>query len=251
MIEIPVLPERPPRLRHSFSRIDQFSSNCELQYMLDALFGSWEDTPATLRGSHVHSALEQAALQVLDGATWLQAMQAAPDLVPEDKRYLEDEELEGYLARALPVVRLWTPISTEGWFDDCGGLPICGRIDGVYKDEDGEFVLDFKTTGRPDRIKDAWQAKRGMQLAIYCLATGLRRAKYLWFLPAGDAVLTEVEFTEQELARKLYWLEKQIDIIEHRWSNGGWALSRPDNGLCSKSWCKYFGDCIGSVDKTE
>jgi RecB family exonuclease len=268
--------------RHSFSRLDTFANVCQRRHAYDALLKDWVDTPASLRGNHVHDALETMAKHMIAGQTAVEAAEYVAEHPPPG--YLKEEALAGYLQRAVPVFEHITPIpgGTEAWFDEAGGLDICGKIDlqsattPVFDNYGlpthsvpGLCVLDHKTTASPARIKDKWEAKKSLQLKIYCLATGARNAGFLWYLPSGPVKGTMVHFEEDDLAIAKLWLRHTTEVVQSRWAeakrNGskmyghsdelvegydlsGFSLAAPGHGLCNAKFCEHWDRCLGKKD---
>jgi hypothetical protein len=273
----------------SFTRIDTFS-RCPRQYVHDVLSGPTPSNKAMERGTHLHNSLEAAANLWLERPEWAwdvclnRIMDAPPEGV------LSQPEIESYLDRALPVVKDLIPVvgGVEAWFDDVGpacglpSLPIRGKIDLIsetslktseqsrpYDVCDGPAVIDYKTISGERRIKNSWEAKRSMQLKIYCLATGLDRAGFIYFPPKSEARATFVHFSEDDLAVAHKWLTLQLEAMLACWKRftrdplaqfghqleddeladgdwTAWPLSHPDNILCSPKWCEHYSNCIGA-----
>jgi len=272
----------PNPKKHSFSRMNTFADICERRHAFDALIpGDW-DTPAIKRGNHVHDSLEQMANLMVAGESARDAAEYLAENPPEG--YLKQKVLAGYLERAVPVFELLDPIKggVEAWFDDVEGLPIIGKIDlqsmtiPVFDDHgrpshaiSGHCVIDHKTTASPARIKTKWDAKKSLQLQIYCLATGARTAGFLWYLPTGEVRGTMVDFSEDELAKAKLWLHHTTNVIQSRWqeaktlgaSGGGpgphlsgydlspFSLAAPGHGLCNEKFCDHWEQCLGKAQK--
>lgn len=270
--------------RHSFSALNEFSDVCERRYAYNALIGEFRSSPEMERGTHVHAALEAVARRMTaeDGQTPLDAagaVAAVKDAPPVG--VLAPEALTGYLDRALPVFEHLHPMMgrVEEWFRDAGGFEVVGKIDLVSKwaptaDGDGKLlghtenlcVIDYKTTGSSFFIPTPLQAQRSLQLRLYCLATGARRAGYVYFLPSGPPILRVATFSEQDLVLTRRWLSGTIRVIEHRWKTAAemvregpgqlisgpkgdfdvsvFALARPGHPFCGEK-CEHWTRCIG------
>jgi hypothetical protein len=246
------------------------------------------------RGTHVHNSLEKVAklwLLSRPGPTpeerhkaWADAFEQVRGAPLEG--IMETEELASYLDRAEVIMDGLIPINdcVEVWFNGIGqmfelpSLPICGKIDLVsevglattqqstkYGITPGPAVIDYKTIGGEHRIKGPIDAKRSMQLKIYCLATGAERAGFIYLLPTSRARATFVEFNIKELTIAHNWLSMQLANILSCWRRftgndsitwgdtlespdgdwDAWTLSSPDNFLCSPKWCDHYKQCIG------
>jgi hypothetical protein len=270
--------------RHSFSRLNTFAEICERRSAYDSLLKDWVDTPASKRGSHVHDALEQVAKRMVNGETAVEAAEYIAEHPPEG--FLKQPVLAGYLERAVVALEHITPIEgrVEQWFEEAAGLPIVGKIDLVSATTPvfdnyglpthsvpGLCVVDYKTTGSPARIKDKWEAKKSLQLKIYCLATGARNAGFLWFLPSGPVKGTFVHFEEDDLAIAKLWLRHTLEVVQSRWDVAarprmgdhaplttdhlvegydlsGFSLAAPGHGLCNAKFCEHWDRCLGKKD---
>jgi hypothetical protein len=273
----------------SFTRIDTFS-NCPRQYAEDVIAGPTPSTPAMERGSHLHNCLEVAAKKWLEldcpspGQAWAKALDLISSAPPEG--VLSQQEIESYLRRASDVVGPLIPVKggVEAWFDDVGVahglplLPIRGKIDlisetGLLTSEmarafdvvDGPAVIDYKTISGEHKIKTSWEARRSMQLKIYCLATGLKRAGFVYFPPKSECRAMFVEFSDEDLQTAHRWLTKTLDAMLECWRRffrcyvqwgetinsenrnwEAWPLAHPDWYLCSPKWCGHYDNCIGA-----
>lgn len=246
---IPTL-DPPEKLRHSFSRISTFDDICELRYALDAITPRSPSSEAQLRGTHVHDVAEKAAKEMLLGAAPAAALQTAAHFVEGP---LSEAELAPYLERLELFFHDRFPQrgSVEFWFRDFEWrgekaseilrMPWCGKID-LMTTED--VVCDYKTIGNWGRRKNEHEARKSLQLLVYCLSQGVRKASFVWLNPKFPLDVTTVEFTDAELEAGFYRLIRICQTIEHRWEHGGWAMN-PDSGLCSKKWCDHFAACQG------
>lgn len=245
---------------------------------MDALIdGDW-DSPAIHRGNHVHDMLENMALYMTKGMTAVEAAEAVHESDAFDG-YLKPPAAASYLERAIPVFELIKPKKggVEAWFKDAQKLPIIGKIDlqssttpvfgpnGLPVDSrEEDCVLDHKTIGNPARMKGAHEAKKSLQLRIYCLATGMNTGGFIYYLPSGPVRGVVVTFTDAELALTREWLRLQLDVIDSRWERakelsgsdttapdiGGYnlqpfSLAEPGHGLCSPKWCDHWAECLG------
>lgn len=268
----------------SFTRFDTFA-RCPRQYAEDVISGPTPSTVAMERGSHLHNAFEAAAKLRLAHPDWewdtcvTRIKEAPPEGV------LSQNELESYLSRALPILKGLTPVvgGVEAWFDAVGPacglppLPVRGKIDLIsatvwdcseqarpYAILKEAGVVDYKTISGERRIKTSWEARRSMQLRIYCLATGLRRAGFVYLPPKDEARAIFVEFTDELLEQAHRWIRITSDVMLSCWSRfagkevtwgdeiqpigdwTAWPLSHSDNMLCSAKWCKHFDNCLGA-----
>lgn len=251
MIEIPIL-TKPESLRNSFSRFDTFS-RCELCYALDAILPRTPSTPAQARGSHVHDLYEFLARRRLQGRIW--ADETLWEEVLEVEGPLSENARRVYVDKIRPWLSEQRIVSAEEWIrgirwgEERLAQTFAGKIDLVTETEDGEqTVWDYKTIGNSRKIKAKWEANRSLQLRIYCLATGARRAGFIYLQKTKPPVVVCVEFTDEELAATFTWLRTQEDVIEQRWREGGWALSSPESALCSAKWCPHWELCLGADD---
>jgi len=265
---------------HSFSRLNTFTSICERRHAFDALVPEKADSPALRRGTHVHDALENMAELIIAGETAVAAAEAVGDDPPEGS--LSRDVLRGYLDRAVPVFEHLAPLKggVEAWFRKIEGMPIVGKIDLQSKripifderglpvgSKPGLCVLDHKTTSSPARIQDGREARRSLQLRIYCLATEITTAGFLWFLPSGPVRGTLVEFTPEELETSRKWLQEELGVVDSRWAEAArkdgpgpqiegydlssFALAAPGHGLCSEKHCRHWFRCLGAPDTKE
>lgn len=264
--------------KHSFSRLNTFSDICERRSAFAALIsGDW-DTPPIKRGNHVHAALEHMATHMTGGLTAVQAAELVAGDPPEG--YLKAPVLASYLERAVPVFEQLTPMKgkVEEWFNHCGLLKIVGKIDLQSSrtplfdpngkpcgSTEGHCVLDHKTIGNPMRINSPHEAKRSLQLQIYCLATGARNAGFIYYLPGGAPVRgVVVSFDEAQLTLTESWLTTTLNVVDSRWveakrlsgcGNGApevagfnlqpFSLAAPGHGLCSAKYCDHWDICLG------
>ena len=270
----------PNPKNHSFSRISNFVEICERRHAFDALIKrSWNSAPIK-RGNHVHDMLEHVGILMSKGDSAVQACERIAEVCTEG--YLKPHVAAGYLERALPVFELLAPKvgGLETWFEDVAQLPIVGKIDMVSTQTpmfDGSgipthfveelCVIDHKTIGSPARMKGQFEAKKSLQLKIYCLATGARNACFLYYLPTGAVRGVSVKFTEADLELAKLWLAGTLAVIDSRWvaakelsgcGNGApevdgfnllpFALAdAPGSGLCSPKFCDFWDQCLGAT----
>lgn len=260
----------------SFSRLDTFAM-CPLRYAWDEICGSYPSTPAQLQGTQVHEFLQDAANGVIRGNAWSEGAFAYP-CGP-----LSLDMLEDYYARALPFLECFIPKDTEVWFSEAAGLPIRGKIDllsdttpltsemgtlvpGLIKEP---CVVDYKTIGNPNRTKTSAEVRRSLQLRIYCLATGIRRAGFVYLPPKTDVTGVFLCFSKEELEVTRRWLERTFEVIKAKWQRffrlsspvefgdefpdesvigadwSVWNLAHPDNFLCQEKYCVHWSKCLG------
>lgn len=265
--------------KHSFSRLNTFAEICERRSAFDALIpGDWSSTPIK-RGNHVHDALQEVAIHMTRGLTAVQAAEIVAQDPPEG--YLKQPVLASYLERAVPLFEQLTPMKgkVEEWFESARGLDICGKIDLQSSrtplfdgsglpcgSAEGHCVIDHKTIGNPARMKSSYEARKSLQLQIYCLATGARNAGFIYFLP-GSAPVRGVmaTFDEAQLALTQIWLTKTLDVVDSRWVEAKrlfgvemntdlevkgynlrpFSLAAPGHALCTAKFCDHWDICLG------
>lgn len=272
--------------RHSYSRISTFAEICERQHALDALKGQWRESLASRKGQQVHDAFERAAAlkrggRSADVAVSIVKGEAIPKGAP-----LDAKGLAGYLDRFEPILGALTPLAEEQWFRSLPNVaPIVGKIDLVSGsmpqfDEYGRFtgekepvrcVVDYKTTSNPRAMKSFEEARKSLQLQIYCLADGCRTAGFLYFLPSGDPRGVFVTFEDSELAHARRWLRDTIEVIDNRWKQAAaegsdaespvldkdgkpydvtpFALAKMGHPLCTAKHCDFYDECLGRKDE--
>lgn len=256
---------------HSFSRLNTFTE-CERKAAFDAL-SEWKDSPAMAQGTDVHNGLEMAVNFMIEGASAEDAIAQVKEDDPH-RILLERDARDDYLDRALPVLSVLRPTSAERWFRrDSRIAPARGKIDvessvtpvfGATGLPTGEVieepcVLDWKTTKSPRNIKSEWEARRALQLQMYCLEAGVQRASFVYLLPSPAPVRgVAVAFTDEQLDTCERWLREQMKVVDSRWEEAllddgrydlsGFALSSPANALCSAKWCPYWDKCLGRTE---
>ena len=243
--------------------MNQFTSLCERQYAWGCLEGKWVDSRASLIGKQVHAAFELL----------VQGMDLAALKTPGP---LPGKQLLSYLNRFAPIAQGLKPRpgGIEQWFEKLrDGTKFVGKIDlvsettplfnehGIFT---GEFlyepcVIDFKTTANPRKIPSLDEARKSLQTRIYSLATNVKRAGFIYFLPTAESLPRGIfpTFSEASLRLTERWLRDTLATIEQRWENydrpaqeGGegikeFSLARPDHPLCSEKWCPYWKRCLG------
>lgn len=243
---MPLHPLRPP----SISSAGTFSDICERQAFLDKIVAA-PSSEAMERGKCVHAAIE------------------------EHMRIRMGEEVErwtgpdpygaaGYVARLLEweEYKDLRPRAVELWFCQIPGRMgrpgfwWNGKIDLVSATTpglDGPCVLDWKTIIAERKIKSPWEAKKSLQLQVYCLVTGVRNAGFVYFTPSGPVKSTIVTFTEQELDKAWLWAYNHSLVIRSRWAaldddGGNWeevfSMAAPGHPLCSEKWCDHWDYCF-------
>jgi len=271
---------------HSFSRIDRHIK-CPRQHFYDNLYGKFVETPAQKKGSQVHDLYERAAVAMTahQGRTPLDARAALEcALVAQNHGPLNDKKLKDYADRMLPVFEHLHPMlgqngepRVEEWFREAAGMKLRGKIDLISKwtptwdnygrvsgHKENMCVIDYKTTSNPNSIKTAAQARKSPQLWIYCLATGVRNAGFIYIMPSGEPRGSFVTFTESEIARAARWLSGTIASIDRQWEAAEvsqetpdchdgvnldatiFSLAEPGHPLCSEKWCSFWDRCLGS-----
>jgi len=265
--------------KHSFSRISTFSEICERRGAFDSLIPREWDSAPIKRGNHVHDMLERMALLMIEGDTAVQAAEAVAESKLCTEGYLKPNVAANYLQRAVPVFEHLKPRKegVEAWFRDVSGLPIVGKIDLISEttplvDPSGYVIgsvdklciLDHKTIGNPARMKGTYEAKKSLQLKIYCLATGARNAGFIYYLPTGAVRVVVVEFTEAELDIARTWLDLTLKTINRRWEEAAalsgretgapevegfnllpFSLAEPGHPLCNAKFCDHWDRCLG------
>ena len=279
----------------SFSAIDTFG-RCPRQYAEGIIRGRGPESKAMLRGTHLHACLEEAAKHKLDhDCTWREAIDAILEAPPDG--ILSQPVLEDHLERVFPIVSQLEPSlgGVELWFDvvgpaaDLPELPICGKIDLIsevalkvseqarpYASEEDPCLVDYKAISNERRIKASYEARRSMQFKIYALATGIRRAGFVYLTPKDECRAMFVELTEDDLRIAYRYLTMQLESMLSCWERflwpvrprgsgpltwgmevddiendleyanwSAWNLSHPDNFLCSSKWCDFHEHCIG------
>lgn len=266
LVTVPKL-EKNQVLRRSYSRWDVFTSQCERRYALDILFPeSWRDTPATARGGQVHRFLEFLARKRKEGG--------APPFSGSDDSFkgpLTWKELQVYFHGTWALLRGWQIHEVEAWTREAAGMRWTGRIDLVAEDDEGKFVLDWKTCETLTHAKGPFEVRRSLQLQAYCLALGLRRAA-LGYLPiSGVPHLVWVTYSAEALevaARRLRELEKTIvkrwraagaklawdgaqwympaEVMGHGWQLDltHFAVASPEMPWCGER-CPFWDRCLG------
>jgi len=256
MFELPVL-TRPPRLKHSFSRISTFAEQCELRYALDAVMPRTPSSPEQARGTHVHAMAEAVARELCreppSGLTAaLEAGAAVAGPIEGDTKDLYLSRLAVFFAAHLPQrgsIEFWVDALRAPDGRDAQKFlarPWCGKVDLVAVDGEGQLICDFKTVSGPRNMKTASQAQRSLQLGSYCLATGQKRAAFVYLHPYHDLTVVKVKFSDGELNKMFDRLVVYCRTAEKRWETGGWSVAPPDHPLCSSKWCPWWSSCGGT-----
>lgn len=251
-------------MRHSYSAINTYESVCQRRHYLDKLHPQEFGGEAAERGSHVHNALEAVCREMASGATAEEAVERVCASPPEGSLPLK--EIQGYITRALPVLKHIKPARgrVERWFRGVGDIEIAGKIDlislwtpifqfgEVVGHEERPCVIDWKTTSKPEKVPSQVEARRSRQLHIYCLAEEVDTAAFIYFLPEGDPMGVSVRFAEDELGKAQVSLKSICEEIEQKWDRGSEEAfnlhHRPGTGLCrgpEVSWggCAHWHRC--------
>jgi hypothetical protein len=258
--------------RFSVSRVDTFANVCERRYLWDC-FKPWQETEDTKRGNDVHDALELTVChRRVSGCSWEAAIEKAVDAMKDKLRVLSEKRLRIYLEQALPVLYTLTPVAEEEWFEDTPYRKWCGKIDVVSSTSpiegrmglpdgcvDIPCVLDWKTLRPGKRPWSDELAAKKMQLRVYCLAKGVRTGVYAFLPWAGEAIITRMDFTDEELRLTQRWIEETSRVIDERWAAtrgpedpSQFALcGTPGQGLCQKRFCDHWSKCLGQSDRKE
>lgn len=273
-IDLPVLTDKQRIMRPSFSRWDNFSNRCERLYALDILFPVPFGSPAQARGAQIHDLFEGFLRRVR--ASGYDVQKAYTDYRevswPEGPRKTRGE-LEPFLEACASLVEKWgrKVLHVEEWINVVDGMPWSGKVDLVIDHlEHGPMVVDWKTCATTTWAKSENEARRSLQLQVYCLAMDVRRAGFV-YLPNSAAPLERfVTFTEAALERTKTRLRALQATIASRWQAAGLAVATNDRGMpclvrdqrgtvdltpfaeagsempwCSKKHCQQWGNCLG------
>lgn len=249
--------DRPKKShRHSHSRMDTFT-HCPRRYYLDLV--DPEDTKkresAFARGGHVHRVVEYAAKRVQAGATWKDGLRQGRDAGLSGP--LTHAQIKAYVGDELAdVLEPWTPLEVEGWgrlqlaaLQDSRKLDraieLVGRLDLVAQHWDGyPAVLDFKTAAHPGKVPTPEEARKSIQLRLYCHMAETTSAGFIYLVPTGRAFPVVVQFTTEELQNALAWIRMTVAAIEAAWETGVWAPAAPEYPWCSAEWCAHYRKCF-------
>ena len=243
-IEVPTLPPRHLKLNPSFSRLEQFT-DCERRYLFDLLYPE-PTSPAQAHGHRVHAQLERLVAG--------KPLPEGEDVLPQSLAGMQAwDELEAQAA------------ATEVWVDRVRGLPFSGKIDVVAEDHAGDgFVVDWKTTKNMMNAKSQYEARRSLQLQIYCLALGVTRAVFVYLPHAGGYHLRDVDFSQEELEISYRRLKYLVGAVRSRWAQAGaeddpaggivqpeelsiepFSVAKADYTFCKPRWCSHWARCLG------
>lgn len=274
-IELPTLTQRQRTLRPSFSRWDHFSNRCERLYSLDILFPQPFGSPAQAKGSQIHDLYEMYLRKVrehnYDAKAAFDAMLEAE--WPVGPR--PPEKLEPYLVTCRDLVISWGSQvkHVEEWINVVDGMPWSGKIDLVIDDPDhGLTVVDWKTCATLTYAKTEREARKSLQLQVYCLALDVRRVGFVYLPNSAQPREVFVTFTDEELELAKVRLRAMKETIEGRWRAAGFELGVDERGMsylasspknvdlspfaqagtdmpwCSAKYCSQWANCLGRHD---
>jgi hypothetical protein len=212
------------------------------------------------RGSQVHTGFEQLCTLRKEYGDWAKAYALMEEREIEGP--VPQEELFNYLRRARPILEEFTPLEMEFWIEKLEykghSIPFCGKIDLLaHTRSKRECVLDFKTISSMSYAKSEFEARRSIQLQIYCFGTGARSAGFIYLPPRSPVELVSVDFTEAILDKGWQWLTHTVDTIEDRWARTpkglpqdqppkGWAMAEPTHHFCTEK-CRFYNRCFKEV----
>lgn len=268
-----------PLKGNSVSFWETFFGTCERRAFLNAVFPERDEDkgPALLRGIKIHDVFEDVCNRRLKVDSWGAA--AASVTMDAEARHYVDRMLSHVVSGGWPAPREG---GVEKWFrelplGELGTIPWRGKIDLISETaplvnggqitgcEERLCVVDWKTINSRERIKSEWEARRALQLPVYCLATGIRTACYVYLLPHGKPFTLRVDFTEKELDRHRMWIYNQYSVLKSRWAQlietaeecdrkleeyPNWkevfSLASPEERLCNEKWCRHWKHCLGA-----
>ncbi len=260
------MPAKTITLRRSFTRWNEFTNGCERRYALDILDPEREESLALRKGKQVHRLAEGIIGWLSDGPppdfdtiVWNSTVESGP---------CSREELEKYYDGICALLQKWKLHEVEQWINtEVAGMKWAGKIDLIAEDDKGKFVVDWKTCGTLTFIKGPVEAKRSLQLQVYCLATGLNRACFVYLPPSGVPKIVEAKFTKEQLAVTAARLRQYDKAILSRWIDAGaylrggnqvsledgldlhpFKLAGSDYPFCKKGTCRHFKRCFGGDD---
>ncbi|MGQ7296761.1 RecB family exonuclease [Quadrisphaera sp. KR29] len=249
----------PPRRSLSPSRASDFQQ-CPLLYRFRTVDKLPEPpSPAAVRGTLVHSALEhlfdlpaeartpQAAEGLLPGR-WEQLQVDEPDVA---SLFEESAAERAWLESAAALVRTWFTLEDPTRLEPAerelrvetqleSGLLLRGIIDRVDVAPNGLVrVVDYKTGRSPG---EGFEGKALFQMRFYALAVWRLRGvvpALLQLVYLGDGVVLRLQPTEDELLATERKLEALSAAIERARESGDW---RPRTSkLCG--WCAHQALC--------
>jgi hypothetical protein len=259
--ELPTIP-RPTKKSHSFSALNTFATICERRYALERN-RPWTDTPATLRGTQVHEALEWVAKHFdasLDIETQLtiaadefhdasEGSQACLERCGQPWPLKRDILLK-WLLNTVPAWRRLTPLECEFWvrrqIPGCA-WPLNGKVDLNCKLDGLPTILDWKSTANMRKVLTQYECDRSLQGRIYSWCTGIRRVAFAYFSQYQEVEIVTSTYSEEDIDEVALWVAVTAKAVEDRWNTGSWTLAQPTCGLCSKLWCPEWEECVGCV----
>jgi putative RecB family exonuclease len=239
------------------SKVEAFGT-CPLAFRLASIDKLPElPTPAAVKGTLVHRALELLFCLAPEGRTLEAALGCLADAVAElagDEEYvalaLDEEAAAGFAADAERLVRRYflledptviRPIGVELRMEaEVGGITLRGIIDRLELDADGELVVTDYKTGRTPRERDERGRLGGVHFySLLCEQVLGRRPKEVQLLYLGEPVAIVARPSEQStrfLAKKVAAVWTAVErACEH-------DDFRPRPGrLCD--WCGFKAYC--------
>jgi hypothetical protein len=217
--------------KRSYSLFDGWGT-CQLRSFFDRTGARSPPTPAMLRGTQAHNALETIGKKIKAG--WLPS--EAVEYVQSDPPHgpLSPGKLESWVKHAEPMFKGLEITDVERWFDtDTNDWDLRGKIDleaantpivddmgyPVGDCRPGPIVLDYKTIGQARYCKQEWEISRSLQAAIYSLTTGVRRFGYVYLLPNGEVRITMAEIPEEAIERHKKWLTVACRQLDAAWAH--------------------------------
>jgi len=276
-IDLPVLTDKQRIMRPSFSRWDNFSNRCERLYALDILFPQPFGSPAQAKGAQIHDLFEGFLRRVR--ASGYDVQKAYTDYWgiswaswPDGPR--ERKELEPFLTTCMHLIEKWgrKVLHVEEWINVVDGMPWSGKVDLVIDHpEHGPMVVDWKTCATTTWAKSENEARRSLQLQVYCLAMDVRRAGFIYLPNSAVPLERFVTFSEDALERTKTRLRALQATIASRWKTTGLHVLTNERGMpyitdvqegleidltpfaeagsempwCSKKHCHHWSRCVG------
>lgn len=243
MIDIP----EPARWNHSFSSLHTFTDICELRYAYQKT-QPFEDTPASRRGSQIHDALDWWAKTGFNPDAYDDMVRIYGEA---EEGILTPQELGTWTDNVRELAQQLKPARSEFWIrhrlPGCE-RPLVGKVDLLANNGpdgvDEPTIVDWKSVTSMSKKPTDYEAGRSVQLMIYCMVVGVRRAALVYFTPNHTAEYVLVQFDADTLKRAARYAAHNCAAIEHRWKNGGWRKALP-GGLCSQRWCPLYKKCYG------
>jgi hypothetical protein len=246
------------KVGHSFTSVDGFT-NCERAFYYKYLERRPEPIGVDLSvGNYFHAVIAGLLRGPVDARQVLAQVKAA------ERQWAQDVTDEQLAAEALEVGRLLTvsvfphvkPIMVEAWAPPDSPYrakldllsywtPIVGP-DGVPIGHAEEpCVIDWKVR------KGAPKRRENTQLALYCLAAGVKHAGFCELGRDGRPPrLTMVRFHDNDLSRWKEYFDGQFKAMDSRGpSIDAYKFAAPGNGLCSPKWCPHWIYCANGENR--